>query len=82
MFSDTFFAYLTYSHVMSSPDPSPIDAKNRSIKAPKIHFSHVMCFGTFDIFHPGHEHYLREAEKMADLMTVVIARDHRVFSGK
>ena len=41
-----------------------------------------MCFGTFDIFHPGHEHYLREAEKMADLMTVVIARDHRVFSGK
>ncbi len=41
-----------------------------------------MCFGTFDIFHPGHEHYLSEASKFADRMTVVIARDHRVFSGK
>ena len=41
-----------------------------------------MCFGTFDIFHPGHEFYLRSAEELADRMTVVIARDHRVFSGK
>ena len=86
VFGDILFAYLTYSHVMSSPDHSTTDAKN-SIRnnqknSPKKHFSHVMCFGTFDIFHPGHEHYLREAEKMADLMTVVIARDHRVFSGK
>lgn len=41
-----------------------------------------MCFGTFDIFHPGHEFYLSEAAKLADQMTIVIARDHRVFSGK
>ncbi len=41
-----------------------------------------MSFGTFDIFHPGHEFYLREAQKFAQKMTVVIARDHRVFHGK
>ena len=41
-----------------------------------------MCFGTFDIFHLGHAYYLSEASRLADHMTVVIARDHRVFSGK
>ena len=41
-----------------------------------------MCFGTFDIFHPGHQFYLSEAAKLATCMTIVIARDHRVFSGK
>jgi len=45
-------------------------------------FDHVMCFGTFDIFHPGHEFYLSTARKFAREMTVVIARDHRVISGK
>lgn len=67
---------------MSSAEQSPIDAKNRSKKSLKNHFSRVMCFGTFDIFHPGHEFYLGEAAKLADMMTVVIARDHRVFAGK
>lgn len=37
-----------------------------------------MCFGTFDIFHPGHVYYLSEAEKLAPDMTIVIARDTRV----
>ncbi len=41
-------------------------------------FDHVMCFGTFDIFHPGHVFYLHEAFKLARKMTVVIARDTRV----
>ncbi len=41
-----------------------------------------MCFGTFDTFHPGHEYYLSESAKLAERMTIVIARDHRVFSGK
>lgn len=45
-------------------------------------YRHVMCFGTFDIFHPGHEFYLCEAQKFAQKMTVVIARDARVLSGK
>ena len=44
--------------------------------------SHVMCFGTFDIFHPGHQYYLSQAQELAEKMSVVIARDHRVFSGK
>ena len=82
MFSDILFLYLTSSSLMSSADPSTIDAKNRSENQPKTHFSHVMCFGTFDIFHPGHEYYLSTAQELADHMTVVIARDHRVFSGK
>lgn len=47
-----------------------------------MQYKHVMCFGTFDIFHPGHEYYLSESEKLAEKMTIVIARDHRVFSGK
>lgn len=45
-------------------------------------FDHVMCFGTFDIFHPGHEYYLSSARKFAREMTVVIARDARVLQVK
>jgi FAD synthetase len=45
-------------------------------------FDHVMCFGTFDIFHPGHVFYLSEAQKFAHDMTVVIARDTRVLEKK
>lgn len=41
-----------------------------------------MTFGTFDLFHPGHRYYLNESSKLADSLIVVIARDHRVFSGK
>lgn len=42
----------------------------------------MMCFGTFDIFHPGHEYYLSHASELASELIVVIARDHRVISGK
>lgn len=45
-------------------------------------FDHVMCFGTFDIFHPGHIFYLTETAKLAKKMTIVIARDTRVTSLK
>ncbi len=37
----------------------------------------VLAFGTFDIFHPGHESFLRQAKKFGEL-TVVIARDRTV----
>ena len=37
----------------------------------------VLAFGTFDIFHPGHEYYLKEAAKLGDLY-VVVARDKTV----
>lgn len=34
-----------------------------------------MCFGTFDILHLGHIHYLEQAKKYGDYLIVVIARD-------
>ena len=44
--------------------------------------SRVMAFGTFDLFHPGHQYYISEAMKQADECIVVVARDHRVVSWK
>jgi len=38
----------------------------------------VLTFGTFDIFHLWHEHYLREAKKYGDKLVTVIARDETV----
>lgn len=37
-----------------------------------------MAFGTFDIFHKGHENYLRQAKRLGGQMIVVIARDKTV----
>jgi len=34
--------------------------------------------GTFDILHPGHIHYLREAAAMADELHVIVARGENV----
>lgn len=39
----------------------------------------VMVAGTFDIFHLGHEYFLREARKLGYELIVVIARDENVF---
>ena len=38
----------------------------------------VMAFGTFDILHPGHLHYLHGAKKFGDELVVGIARDSTV----
>jgi len=38
----------------------------------------VMAFGTFDLLHPGHLHYLKEAKKLGDELIVLIARDETV----
>lgn len=35
----------------------------------------AMCFGTFDILHPGHMFLFKEAKKLADYVIVVVARD-------
>ncbi|NQU77954.1 adenylyltransferase/cytidyltransferase family protein [Candidatus Falkowbacteria bacterium] len=35
----------------------------------------VLCFGTFDILHPGHTYFLKQAKKYGDFLVVVIARD-------
>lgn len=41
-----------------------------------------MAFGTFDIFHKGHEFYISEAKKYVDTLIIVIARDERVLRVK
>lgn len=38
----------------------------------------VMCFGTFDFFHAGHDFLLKKAKEMGDYLIVVIARDQTV----
>ncbi len=38
----------------------------------------VLAFGTFDIFHKGHEFYLKEAKKQGNILNVVVARDSTV----
>lgn len=34
----------------------------------------VVAQGTFDILHPGHVHYLREAAEMGDVLHAIVAR--------
>jgi len=38
----------------------------------------VVAQGTFDVLHPGHVHYLRDAAGMGDHLTVIIARRSNV----
>ncbi|MAF25621.1 FAD synthase [bacterium] len=38
----------------------------------------VLAFGTFDILHKGHRHFLVEAKKHGEHLTVVVARDETV----
>lgn len=42
----------------------------------------VMAAGVFDLLHPGHLHYLREAASHGDELVVVIARDTSVRERK
>lgn len=43
-----------------------------------VQIKKVLAFGTFDIFHPGHRSYLRQAKKLGDYLIVVVARDKTV----
>lgn len=38
----------------------------------------VLCCGTFDHLHPGHEAFLRQAADLGDELVVVVARDENV----
>jgi FAD synthetase len=38
----------------------------------------VMVFGTFDIFHRGHESFLQQARQQGDFLIAVMARDETV----
>lgn len=42
----------------------------------------VVTFGTFDIFHPGHISYLKQAKKLGDFLLVVVARDANTHKAK
>ena len=38
----------------------------------------VMCFGSFDILHPGHIYFLKQAKKLGDQLVVVLAKDSTI----
>lgn len=42
----------------------------------------VLCFGTFDGLHQGHEDYFRQAREQGDHLVVVVARDTTVVDVK
>jgi len=42
----------------------------------------VIAFGTFDVFHAGHEFFLKQASKLGDQLIVVVARDNTVKNVK
>jgi FAD synthetase len=42
----------------------------------------VMVFGTFDVFHAGHDHFLKHAKILGDYLIVVVARDNTVKNVK
>lgn len=42
----------------------------------------VITFGSFDILHEGHKHYLKEAKSYGDYLVVVVARDSNILRFK
>ncbi len=42
----------------------------------------VMVFGTFDVFHAGHEHFLQQARQLGNYLIAVVARDATVKNVK
>ena len=41
-----------------------------------------MAFGSFDILHEGHKHYLKEAKSYGDYLIAVVARDENILKFK
>jgi len=42
----------------------------------------VMCFGSFDILHKGHEYFISCAKELGENLIIVVAQDHTIFSFK
>ncbi len=42
----------------------------------------IMVFGTFDLLHEGHKHFLQEAKRYGEILLVVVARDSSVLKMK
>ena len=42
----------------------------------------IAVFGTFDFFHPGHEHFFKQAKSLGVYLLVVVARDTFVNKAK
>ena len=38
----------------------------------------VLVFGSYDILHPGHIHFFKQARKLGDYLIVVVARDENI----
>jgi cytidyltransferase-like protein len=42
----------------------------------------VLCFGTFDILHKGHEEFLKDARAQGDFLIVNVVSDRLVYENK
>jgi FAD synthetase len=49
----------------------------RFMRIGDVHMKTVMAFGSFDVVHEGHRHYLRSAKKLGRLV-VVVARSSNI----
>ncbi len=43
------------------------------------HVPTILAFGTFDLLHPGHRYFLRQAKQLGKELVVVVARDKNVL---
>jgi len=62
---------------MSDDTNANTDA-NEETAGRRVDATTVVAQGTFDLIHPGHVHYLREAAAMGDELHVIIARRENV----
>ncbi len=42
----------------------------------------ILVFGVFDLLHPGHKHFLKQASQLGDRLYVILAHDKSVWKNK